>query len=366
MGLASRRRYRWTRGRVSDYWDEVFTAGRARGARRARRPVRVHRQPRQQPVGADARRARHHPGRPGRHHPRGLARRARRRRRPRHRQDRRRAAPRPPTCCTPTRGSVTAAAACCSSARTGPTWPTSPTCCPASARRACRPARCATSSPRAPRQHAEADPEVARLKSSAEHGGAIEPAVAVLRGAAGHGHGGRRRLGRRAGSAPPTGPRRSRRRTRARRTTRRATQIWEELLTILVDKHGRRRGPADRAAAPIAARRTGSCATAFDRGLAAGRGRPTWSATCGRCPPTCGCARPGSSADEVRRAAARRTPRRGRCPTCRCSTPPGSGSATRRRRGAGAGARPPSRPSASGWPTVVDDLIADRRLRDAA
>jgi len=27
MGLASRRRYRWTRGRVSDYWDEVFTAG---------------------------------------------------------------------------------------------------------------------------------------------------------------------------------------------------------------------------------------------------------------------------------------------------------------------------------------------------
>ncbi|MFC9249476.1 RNA polymerase recycling motor ATPase HelR [Streptomyces sp. NPDC057136] len=33
MGLASRRRYRWTRGRISDYWDEVFTpdgmAGRA-------------------------------------------------------------------------------------------------------------------------------------------------------------------------------------------------------------------------------------------------------------------------------------------------------------------------------------------------
>jgi hypothetical protein len=25
-GLASRRRYRWTRGRISDYWDEVFTA----------------------------------------------------------------------------------------------------------------------------------------------------------------------------------------------------------------------------------------------------------------------------------------------------------------------------------------------------
>jgi DNA helicase IV len=26
MSLASRRRYRWTRGRISDYWDEVFTA----------------------------------------------------------------------------------------------------------------------------------------------------------------------------------------------------------------------------------------------------------------------------------------------------------------------------------------------------
>src|SRR4051794_26133843 len=26
MGLSSRRRYRWTRGRVTDYWDEVFTA----------------------------------------------------------------------------------------------------------------------------------------------------------------------------------------------------------------------------------------------------------------------------------------------------------------------------------------------------
>jgi hypothetical protein len=27
MGLASRRRYRWTRGRISDYWDEVFALG---------------------------------------------------------------------------------------------------------------------------------------------------------------------------------------------------------------------------------------------------------------------------------------------------------------------------------------------------
>ena len=51
MGLASRRRYRWTGGRISDYWDEVFTAdGVRRSRRRARRPVRIHRQPREQPV----------------------------------------------------------------------------------------------------------------------------------------------------------------------------------------------------------------------------------------------------------------------------------------------------------------------------
>src|SRR6516164_2734531 len=31
MGLASRRRYRWARGRVSDYWDEVFTSGGLEG-----------------------------------------------------------------------------------------------------------------------------------------------------------------------------------------------------------------------------------------------------------------------------------------------------------------------------------------------
>jgi hypothetical protein len=36
MGLASRRRYRWTRGRISDYWDEVFTTDGIVGfARRA-------------------------------------------------------------------------------------------------------------------------------------------------------------------------------------------------------------------------------------------------------------------------------------------------------------------------------------------
>ncbi|MEW2584668.1 RNA polymerase recycling motor ATPase HelR [Streptomyces virginiae] len=31
LGLASRRRYRWTRGRISDYWDEVFSADALEG-----------------------------------------------------------------------------------------------------------------------------------------------------------------------------------------------------------------------------------------------------------------------------------------------------------------------------------------------
>ncbi|MDE3724736.1 RNA polymerase recycling motor ATPase HelR [Nocardiopsis sp. N85] len=33
MGLASRRRYRWTRGRITDYWDEVFTPAGFEGHR---------------------------------------------------------------------------------------------------------------------------------------------------------------------------------------------------------------------------------------------------------------------------------------------------------------------------------------------
>lgn len=37
MGLARRRRYRWTRGRVSDYWDEVFTADELEGEDGVRR-----------------------------------------------------------------------------------------------------------------------------------------------------------------------------------------------------------------------------------------------------------------------------------------------------------------------------------------
>jgi hypothetical protein len=44
MGLASRRRYRWTRGRISDYWDEVFTSDGLEG-HTALDDFRLHRQP---------------------------------------------------------------------------------------------------------------------------------------------------------------------------------------------------------------------------------------------------------------------------------------------------------------------------------
>ena len=127
--------------------------GRVRRARRgARRPVRLHRQPGQQPVGPDARRARHHPGRPGRHHPRRV--RAALSSSTAARAPARPSSPctAPPTSSTPTLASVTAGAACCSSVRASPTWPTSPTSCPASARRACRSAPCGTWSPRGPRR----------------------------------------------------------------------------------------------------------------------------------------------------------------------------------------------------------------------
>ncbi len=39
MGLASRRRYRWTRGRISDYWDEVFAPADTTGPQQVDRRV---------------------------------------------------------------------------------------------------------------------------------------------------------------------------------------------------------------------------------------------------------------------------------------------------------------------------------------
>ena len=146
MGMASRRRYRWTRGRVSDYWDEVFTPTGSRAI-----TPRSTTSPRSSPAWAPT----------GRAACETCSARSRPIRTPSSAPDRAepssstavpaRARPSSPCTaprisCTPTLDSDTAVAACCSSARRSPTSTTSPTCCPASARRACRPALCATSS----------------------------------------------------------------------------------------------------------------------------------------------------------------------------------------------------------------------------
>ena len=165
--------------------------GRVRGARRARRPVGVHRQPGRQQVGPDARRARHHPGRPGRDHPRRLPRHPGRRRRSGHRARRSWRCTARRTCSTPTRASARAAAASSSSGRTSPTWPTSRTCCPASARRACRPAPCATSCPKGPTRAGRARPGGGPAQGVRRHGEGDRAGGPALRGATDRRDGGR-------------------------------------------------------------------------------------------------------------------------------------------------------------------------------
>ena len=175
MGLASRRRYRWTRGRVNDYWDEVFTPdgleghaalddqsafiaslGSSRSAR-MRDVLSTIQADQDAIVRAGSRGALVVDGGRGRA---------------------RRSSPctAPPTSCTPTRGSVTGGVACCSSVRTRRTWRTWPTCFPASGRTASRPARCATSSARAARRSRDR-PGRGPPQVPAEMVRAIEPAV---------------------------------------------------------------------------------------------------------------------------------------------------------------------------------------------
>ena len=151
MGLASRRRYRWTRGRVSDYWDEVFTPDGLDGhaalddqsafiaslgssrSDRMRDVLGTIAADQDAIIRAGSRGALVVDGGPGTG--KTVV-----------------ALHRSPTSSTPIPASVTAGAACCSSVRTSPTWPTSPMFSPASERRACRPAPCGTSSPREPRR----------------------------------------------------------------------------------------------------------------------------------------------------------------------------------------------------------------------
>ena len=152
MGLARRRRYRWTAGRITDYWDEVFSPdGLDRHAALDDQSAFIaslggHRSDRMRDVLATIQADQDAIIRPSS-------------------STAVRAPARPSSPCTarrtsstPTPASGTAAAACCSSVRTSPTWPMSPTSCPASERRASRPAPCETWSPRGPRQRARPTP----------------------------------------------------------------------------------------------------------------------------------------------------------------------------------------------------------------
>ena len=147
MGLASRRRYRWTRGRISDYWDEVFTADGLDGhAALDDQSAFIASLGATGRPGCETCSA---PSRPTRTPTSAwIPRRSGRRRRSRHRGRPSSPCTAPPTSCTPIPASATAGAASCSSARTSPTWPSSPSCSPASARRECRSAPCGTLSPR--------------------------------------------------------------------------------------------------------------------------------------------------------------------------------------------------------------------------
>ena len=191
----------------------------------------------------------------------------------------------------------------------------------------------------------ETDPNVARLKSSADLVKAIEPAVRFY-------------------EEPPT--------TGMTVATDWSdiwlgADDWAEAFAAARPRHSAQRGAGpdlggaahdpdgqarrcrlDWAAPEVAAaeRRVG-----HDASTARGRWskRPTSSQTCGPCPPTCASALPGSAPTTYVGCSAR-TPRPGRCPTCHSWTPHGSGSATRRRHDASVGMTPPSPPNASAWP----------------
>ena len=130
-------------------------------------------------------------------------------------------------------------------------------------------------------------------------------------------------------------------------------EVWEELLAILLDKYD---GDASAALLRKSLLQNRELLTAFNRAWplleAADLVGDLWSV-----PAYLRMCAPWLSPDDVGRCSAR-TPRPGRCPTCRCWTRRGSGSATRRRRGASVGRRPPSPPSASSMDRVVEDLIA--------
>ncbi len=193
----------------------------------------------------------------------------------------------------------------------------------------------------------EADPDVARLKSSADMVKAIEPAVRFYEEPPTEGMEvetpwsdlwvSAARLGR--------GLRRARTRHAAQRGAR------PGLGRAAHDPGGQARRRETRTSRPTwsAGRspRTASWPTPSPRRGRCSR-RPTSSATCGRCRPTCACAPRGSTPRRSGRSSAT-TPTPGRSPTCRSWTPPGNGSAIPRHHAAGVVMRRPSPPNVSGW-----------------
>ncbi len=208
----------------------------------------------------------------------------------------------------------------------------------------------------------EPDPDVARLKSSAEMVKAIEPAVRFYEEPPTKGMQidtpyvdiwVSRDDWADAFDAPPPGTPHNEARD----------QIWEELLTHPGGQdRGRRRGRRGRrremsrptwSAGRL--RRAGSSPTPSTRRGHSSR-RPTSSATCGRCRRTCACAHRGStrrtsgSSDATTQAP-------GPSRTCRSWTPPGNGSAIPRHHAAGVVMRQPSPPNAQRMDRVVDEIL---------
>ena len=345
MGLASRRRYRWTRGRITDYWDEVFTPdgleghaalddqsafiatlGSSRSAQ-MRDVLGTIQADQDAIIRAGSRGALVVDGGPG------------------HRQDRRRAAPHgvPPLLRPSPRRSPWR----CALRRPAPALPH------LRRRRPAQPRRGGRADLHAPGPAARGGDGGARARSGrrpaevvGRHGPGDRAGRPVVRGAAHRRHGGRDALGRRLAQRERLG--RGLRDTGTRHAAQRGPR--RGLGGAAHDPRGQARGGRGRLPrprTPIAARRTPTWPPP-----STGRGRSsrrrTSSATCGRCRPTCACARPGSL---PRRSApcSARTLASGPCPTCRSSTRPAGASATRRPRGDGVDTRRPSPPRGRGW-----------------
>ena len=210
---------------------------------------------------------------------------------------------------------------------------------------------------------AEPDPEVARLKASRDLVRAVEPAVRLYEepptegltvdDAVGRGLAERRRLGRGVRRPAPGTPHNEARDDDLGGAGRRSSSTG----TTTTRRH--RRELVRRSLEQDRELRTRPC-------TARGRcwRRPTSSATSGRSPPTCVCAPRGSSLERSARCSGA-TRARGRCPTCRSWTRLGCGSAIRRRRGARRRReRPPPR-NARETRRGRRPPHRDRRLRDA-